>query len=41
MHVDPPNNLKNQNFEIMKKNPADIIILHVCTTNDNHMIYGS
>ena len=24
-----------------KKTPGDIIILHICATNDNHMIYGS
>ena len=38
---DPPNNLKNQNFENMKKLPEDIIILHLHTTNDDHMMYGS
>ena len=37
----PPNNPKNQNFEKMKKIPGDIIILHMCTINDNHMMYGS
>ena len=40
----PLNNPKNQNFEKMKKNkkktPGDIIILHKCTINDNHMIFG-
>ena len=25
----------------MKQNPGDIIILHVCTINENHMMYGS
>ena len=30
----PPSNLKNKNFEKMKKMPGDIIILHLCTTND-------
>ena len=25
----------------LKKTPQDIIILHICTINDNHMIYGS
>ena len=25
----------------MKKTPGDITILHLCTTNDNHMMYGS
>ena len=37
----PPKNPKNQNFEKMKKMPGDIIILHMCTINDNHMMYGS
>ena len=37
---DPPKNPKNQNFE-NEKTPGDIIILHLCTTNDNHMMYGS
>ena len=38
---DPPNNLKNQSFEKIKKTPEDIIILHLHTTNDDHMMYGS
>ena len=25
----------------MKKQPGDIIILHLCTINDNHIMYGS
>ena len=25
----------------LKKTPGDINILHICTINDNHMIYGS
>ena len=25
----------------LKKAPGDIIILHICTINDNHMMYGS
>ena len=33
---DPPNT-KNKNLE--KKTPGDNI-LHSCTTNDNHMVYG-
>ena len=37
----PLNNLENQNFDKMKKNPGDIIILDKCTINDNHMMYGS
>ena len=32
---------ENQNFEKMKKTPGDIIILHKCTTNENHMRYGT
>ena len=35
-----PNNPENQNFEKMKKKTlGDIIILHKCTVNDNHMMY--
>ena len=41
MPFDPPNNPKNQNFEKNRKTPGDIIILHLCTTNDDHMMYGS
>ena len=37
---DPPNNPKNQNFE-KQKTPGDMIILHLCTTNNDHMMYGS
>ena len=37
----PLDNLENQNFENMKKMPEDIIILHICIINDNHMMYGS
>ena len=36
----PPKKPENQNFEKMKKSPGDIIILHMCTINDNHMMYG-
>ena len=36
-----PKNQKNQNFERMKKTAWDIIILYICTINDNYMIYGS
>ena len=38
---EPPNNPKNQYFENIKQTSGDIIILHLCTTNDNHMLYGS
>ena len=34
----PTNNPKNQNFEKIKKKNRYIIILHMCTINDNHMI---
>ena len=34
-------NLKNQHFEKMKKITGDMITLHLCTTNDNHMMYAS
>ena len=35
------NNLKNQNFKKLKYAPTDIIILHKCTKNQYHMLYGS
>ena len=37
----PTNNLKNQNFEKMKNIPGAIIILRLCTRNDNDLVYGS
>ena len=37
----PPNNPENQNFEKMKTRPGDFIILHMCTINNNHIMYGS
>ena len=38
----PLNNLKNQNFEKMKKTtPGEITILNMCTIHENHMMYGS
>ena len=37
----PANNLKNQNFEKLRKAPWDIIILHKCTKNHDHMLYCS
>ena len=36
----PPNKPKNQNFEKMKITPGDVINLHLCTINDNHMMYA-
>ena len=38
---DPPNNLKKQSFEKMKKTHEDNIILHLHTTNDDHTMYSS
>ena len=32
---------KIQNFEKMKKTSGDIIILHKCTKNHDHMLYCS
>ena len=34
-----PDNPENQNFK--KKTPGDIIILYICTINDNYMMYDS
>ena len=36
-HFDLLTTQKNQNFEKIKKMPGDVIILHMCTINDNHM----
>ena len=38
----PPKQPKKSNFwkKKDKKLPGDIIILHMCTLNDNHMMYG-
>ena len=36
-----PMDQENKNFEKMKKMPRDIIILHMHTINDNHIMYGS
>ena len=33
----PPYKLKNQNFEKLKKGLGDIIILHNCTKNHDHI----
>ena len=35
------NNPEKQNFDTRKKMPGDIIILHMCTINDDHMMSGS
>ena len=34
-------NLKNENFEKLKKIPGDIIILYKCAKNHDHMLYCS
>ena len=36
-----PKDPEKQNFEKMKKTYEDIIILQMCTINDNYMMYGS
>ena len=36
-----PNDPENQDFKKIEKTPGDIIILQMCTINDNHMMYGS
>ena len=33
-------NPENENKEKMKQKAEDIIILDMCTINDNHMMYG-
>ena len=35
----PPNNPGNQNFEKMKKTTVDIIILHICSIDENNVMY--
>ena len=37
----PSNNLENQNLGKMKEPPGDVIILHMCTKNQDHMMYAS
>ena len=32
---------ENQHFEKMRKEPGDIILLHMCNINENHMMYDS
>ena len=34
-------NQKTKNLKLKKKTPGDIIPLHICTINDNYMMYGS
>ena len=35
----PSMDQESQNFEKMKRTPWDIIILHMCTINDNHDVW--
>ena len=37
----PTNYSENKNCQKMKKMSGDIIISHMCTINDNHMMYLS
>ena len=37
----PTNNPENKISEKLKKSPGDIIILKMCTINENHIMYGS
>ena len=37
----PPYSSKNENFKKMNTTPGDIIILHMCTKNHDHMLYCS
>ena len=41
LHFYALNNTKNQNFEKLKKTPGDIIILHKCIKNHDHVLYFS
>ena len=41
LSFNPAHNLENQHFEKIEKRPRDIIVLHVSTINENHMMYGS
>ena len=41
LHFFPPNNPKYQNFEKIRKTPGDVIILQMCTINDNQIMYVS
>ena len=41
LHPPPPNSPKNENLKKMKKTPGDVIILHKCSENYDHMVYCS
>ena len=36
-----PNDPENQNFVKKKKMSGNILLLHMCTTNEDHTIFGS
>ena len=36
-----PNNLENQNLKKNEKNPGYIIIVPLCITSEDHIMYGS
>ena len=42
-HPHLPTHRNNLKIKLLKKwkTPRDIIILHMCTINENHMVYGS
>ena len=35
----PPNDPEKENFQKLKKIPGDIILLHMCTINEDHIKY--
>ena len=41
LHFYSTNNLKNQNLKKIKQKSQDIILLHKCTKNHDHMLYFS
>ena len=41
MPFHPPSNPENQTLEKMKTASRDVIILHLCTKNHDHMMYAS
>ena len=33
--------MEHHNFEKIQKTPGDIVVLHICTIHDRHMMYSS
>ena len=33
--------MEHHNFEKIQKTPGDIVVLHICTIHDSHMMYSS